>query len=254
MVFRRIDEPDEPDVTITAYDPKFVKALAGYWMTPGMNVWTNSDNLALYAMARYIQKDIGNRYPHLPLSGGPPDRINREYTLANLLTIHADGTATVINETALSMYSNSVGTRRGCQSSLAGPEDNLRITISSNFTPASSYPSDYLAQYNSWAGAGVLQLAGAAVGQEIASGTALRILSVGDSITVGFLSDRDGGDGNGYRLQLRNDLSRKCGYNKENKERGRRLTFVGNKVVYAGTESQTGTMAGNYFVRSYACA
>jgi hypothetical protein len=37
-------------------------------------------------------------------------------------------------------------------------------------------------------------------------GSKLRILGVGDSITVGFPSD---GDGNGYRLQLRNGLSRK---------------------------------------------
>jgi hypothetical protein len=34
----------------------------------------------------------------------------------------------------------------------------------------------------------------------------LRILCLGDSITVGYLSDHDDGDGNGYRLELRDKL------------------------------------------------
>lgn len=45
-------------------------------------------------------------------------------------------------------------------------------------------------------------------GLPVQSGTKLRVLCVGDSITVGFDSEQDGGDGNGYRLELRNDLSR----------------------------------------------
>jgi hypothetical protein len=46
-------------------------------------------------------------------------------------------------------------------------------------------------------------------GRAIKPGTELRILPVGDSITYGFLSNMDGGDGNGYRLWLREDLSSK---------------------------------------------
>ncbi|EFQ34084.1 uncharacterized protein GLRG_09228 [Colletotrichum graminicola M1.001] len=65
-------------------------------------------------------------------------------------------------------------------------------------------------------------------GKEVKPGTELRILGVGDSITVGFLSDRNGGDGNGYRLQLRDDLSK-------------------DKVVFAGSETMSGTMDGNRF-------
>ncbi|KAG5808825.1 hypothetical protein H9Q71_006708 [Fusarium xylarioides] len=64
-------------------------------------------------------------------------------------------------------------------------------------------------------------------GEAVKKGTELRILPVGDSITVGYLSDRKGGDGNGYRGQLKKDLS-------------------GDKAVFAGTES-SGTMTdGNY--------
>lgn len=55
----------------------------------------------------------------------------------------------------------------------------------------------------------VLSYRGTEPGVAVKPGTELRILCVGDSITVGILSDQDGGDGNGYRLQLRADLSSK---------------------------------------------
>ena len=44
-------------------------------------------------------------------------------------------------------------------------------------------------------------------GKAVKKGTKLRILPVGDSITVGFPSEKNGGDGNGYRGQLKKDLS-----------------------------------------------
>ncbi|ETS03411.1 SGNH hydrolase [Trichoderma reesei RUT C-30] len=62
---------------------------------------------------------------------------------------------------------------------------------------------------------------------DLIRGTELRILPVGDSITYGFLSDQDGGDGNGYRLQLRQHLSK-------------------DRVVFAGTET-SGNMTDGYY-------
>ncbi|KAF6833212.1 hypothetical protein CPLU01_05731 [Colletotrichum plurivorum] len=73
-----------------------------------------------------------------------------------------------------------------------------------------------------------LRYKGTKGGKEVKPGTKLRILGVGDSITVGFLSDRNGGDGNGYRRQLKSDLSK-------------------DEVVFAGTETMSGTMSGNRF-------
>ncbi|KAG8163267.1 hypothetical protein KVR01_006564 [Diaporthe batatas] len=73
----------------------------------------------------------------------------------------------------------------------------------------------------------VVRYRGTKPGKAVKPGTELRILCVGDSITVGFLSDQDGGDGNGYRLRLLGDLSQ-------------------DQVVYAGTESG-GTMKDGYF-------
>ncbi|KAL7920056.1 carbohydrate esterase family 3 protein [Trichoderma austrokoningii] len=66
-------------------------------------------------------------------------------------------------------------------------------------------------------------------GKAIKPGTELRILPVGDSITYGFLSNLDGGDGNGYRLRLRENASN-------------------DSVVFAGTiTSSVGNMTDGYF-------
>ncbi|EQB54719.1 GDSL-like Lipase/Acylhydrolase [Colletotrichum gloeosporioides Cg-14] len=74
-----------------------------------------------------------------------------------------------------------------------------------------------------------LKFKGTKPGQVIKPGTTLRILGVGDSITVGFLSDLDGGDGNGYRMKLRQNLSN-------------------DRVSFIGTETVRGTIPDNYFV------
>ncbi|KAK7973640.1 elongation factor Tu GTP binding domain-containing protein [Apiospora arundinis] len=76
-------------------------------------------------------------------------------------------------------------------------------------------------------GKNVLKYGHSEPGKGVKPGTELRILCAGDSITVGYLSDRNGGDGNGYRLQMRNDLSK-------------------DKVSYAGTVS-SGTMKDGYY-------
>lgn len=52
-----------------------------------------------------------------------------------------------------------------------------------------------------------MKYSGLRSGHSIKNGTKLRILPVGDSITVGFKSDWDGGDGNGYLERLRENLS-----------------------------------------------
>lgn len=94
----------------------------------------------------------------------------------------------------------------------------------------------------------VLQYKPMDAGKQVKKDTELRILPVGDSITNGWRSEENGGNGDGYRRELRDDLS----------SRSRLLWQVhsmltieiGDKVVFAGTEtSETGTMDDGYFVR-----
>ncbi|KAF5017527.1 hypothetical protein F66182_10528 [Fusarium sp. NRRL 66182] len=62
-------------------------------------------------------------------------------------------------------------------------------------------------------------------GRAVQNGVKLRILPVGDSITVG---TGKGADGNGYRKRLKQDLSE-------------------NEVVFAGTQKYTGDLKDGYF-------
>lgn len=55
----------------------------------------------------------------------------------------------------------------------------------------------------------ILRFKGTKAGDTVQSGAKLRILPVGDSITVGFGSERNGGDGNGYRGRLKESLCSK---------------------------------------------
>ena len=87
------------------------------------------------------------------------------------------------------------------------------VSIAENVSSIADYPPDYLSQRLDWARQqlpGLLSLLQVPGGRPVAAGKDLRILTVGDSITVGYLSNQDGGDGNGYRLKLQDDLP--CGF------------------------------------------
>ncbi|KAK1517628.1 GDSL-like Lipase/Acylhydrolase [Colletotrichum costaricense] len=91
-----------------------------------------------------------------------------------------------------------------------------------------------------------LKFKGIRPGQGVKPGTTLRILGVGDSITVGFLSDIEGGDGNGYRLKLREDLSSGSVLFYESRD----IILTNpqeDRVVFAGTETMHGTMREGYY-------
>lgn len=55
----------------------------------------------------------------------------------------------------------------------------------------------------------VLNYTSAEPGRPVKPGTKLRILCAGDSITSGWKSEQDGGDGDGYRRRLQKSLSSK---------------------------------------------
>ncbi|XXG99705.1 hypothetical protein Hte_006046 [Hypoxylon texense] len=89
---------------VKAYGPQPAKGLARYGADGG--VWTlrNADSLALYASVRYIQSQLGNVYPHLPLAPAAPtdawDPNNRESDSVGALSPDA------ASRTAWKLYSN----------------------------------------------------------------------------------------------------------------------------------------------------
>ncbi|KAK1448624.1 hypothetical protein CMEL01_07939 [Colletotrichum melonis] len=87
------------------YSPKMAKTLARYKHDTGHWIAQSCENLTLYAMARYVQKALGNVYPHLPLapeptSSPPTEGVEPAFTVGDLFTMHSEGTVTIINSTA----------------------------------------------------------------------------------------------------------------------------------------------------------
>ncbi|KAI9170782.1 hypothetical protein HJFPF1_00255 [Paramyrothecium foliicola] len=229
----RSDDGSIKHIFTKVYNPDLVKALARFGKDTGKWVMTNSDSLTLYALARYVQKAMGNIYPHLPLSPKAPDSVSSPggddqtpFLISDLFSFGDDGVATVVNTGAVDdLVADSI-----CDLDEDVPDPPV-LDVNVGFAPASSFPASYINQYNTWYQGQVrapLRTQGIAPGRAVKKGTKLRILGVGDSITVGFLSDRDGGDGNGYRLKLQENLSE-------------------DDVSFVGTESAGGSMSGNNF-------
>lgn len=136
-----------------AYGPQLVKALSRFGKETGDWVVQNSDNMALYAMARYVQKALGNIYPHLPLAPSPPDTVGTpgndggEVVIGDLWAFGDDGTATIINSAAVDALSWQADDACSLDEDFT---TDATVTLGDGFAPASSFPSEYLDQYNSW--------------------------------------------------------------------------------------------------------
>lgn len=153
-------------LTTMAYGPLTTKILAR-WKggkglgSPGYFVQRNSDNLAYYALAKYVTSKIGNIYPHLPIVtnelDGPPYP-SFSNTLAEFIT---DGSNFFLNATDnIQTFENdwAKGTSDdypGCSDDADGDaatEAGSAINID-GFAPASAYPDDYNRQVSSWVAA-----------------------------------------------------------------------------------------------------
>ena len=124
----------------------------GYW------VQRNSDNLACYALAKYVTSKIGNIYPHLPIVtqelAGPPYQ-----PLSGLLAeFTADGSNFTLNtadtiQTFEQDWATVVGDDYlGCSDDAnddAATEAGSAISID-GFAPASAYLDAYNSQVSSW--------------------------------------------------------------------------------------------------------
>lgn len=149
-----------------AYGPLATKILArwkggaglgstGYW------VQRNSDNLAYYALAKYVTLKNDNIYPHIPVVineiAGPPYPHHLD-TLAEFIT---DGSNLFLNttddvQTFSQDWANSTSDdQSGCSDDANGDAAALAGSAISidGFAPTSAYPDDYNSQVSSWVAA-----------------------------------------------------------------------------------------------------
>ncbi|KAK4031213.1 glycoside hydrolase [Parachaetomium inaequale] len=127
----------------SAYGADNAKALARTYIG-SPNVIRNADSLTLYALARYVQKALGNIYLHLPLAGDPPRRVREKFEVSGYFTVEDNGTAAGWAASgADDTYSgvSDVGGDRG--------DDDAVVSLTTGFAAQTDYPADYLSSYSS---------------------------------------------------------------------------------------------------------
>ncbi|KAL3475107.1 hypothetical protein BJX99DRAFT_259722 [Aspergillus californicus] len=144
----------QKSITIWAYGPFGAKVLARWQGQPGENsvgyyVQRNADNLAYYALAKYVMSKNGNVYPHLPIISYEIDGPPYPGLLAEFVK---DGSDFYLNTTDddLSTWDAVPGFNYpGCSDDLNGRELTPALTID-RFVSASAYPDDYNDQVSTW--------------------------------------------------------------------------------------------------------
>lgn len=146
-----------------AYGALRSKILARYMDTTdtsvGWFVQRNADNLAHYALAKYVTSKLDNVYPHLPLVtvvvDGPPERPSPA-PRGTLAEFSKEGGNFFLNTTDdFHTFDEDgaavIGDNPSCPNN-AATETVPAINID-GFAPASAYPDDYNSQVSSWVAA-----------------------------------------------------------------------------------------------------
>ncbi|KAJ5735081.1 glycoside hydrolase family 18 protein [Penicillium malachiteum] len=129
-----------------------------YWQNGGTNpgYWTlrNSESLSLYGMALYVQKALGDIYPHLPLAPETPINVGQSIAIPGLFEMFANGTAEITfnsNSDDDTVWSTDEGACAAMddQDYDMNTGDGYVLTLSADFAVQSDYPSDYLSSRSS---------------------------------------------------------------------------------------------------------
>lgn len=158
--------------TTVAYGPFATKVLARWQSSVGYYVQRNSDNLAYYALAKYVMTKNGNVYPHLPIVtreiDGPP------YPDPGLVAEFViEGSNFFLNETDIATFdsdwASSLNDYPTCSDNGNSASSATALTID-GFVPDSAYPADYISQTETWIQdlGGSTGGSGADAGQQIA--------------------------------------------------------------------------------------
>lgn len=132
------------------------KSLARFWVGTGMFVADNSDSLTMYALAMYIQKILGNVYPHLPLAPPPPKSVQIPMAVDGYYTVYPNDTfvigsaADLANVEAANWDPTTQGTCAAVDDIDADDSAAAVVTlVYSDIGQASAYPADYLSSWSS---------------------------------------------------------------------------------------------------------
>ena len=161
-LFIKFRTSDGGVITTKAYGPVATKILARWHQTnigsnTGNFVQTNADNFAMFALAKYVQKELGNFYPHLPIVTQVPLRAPKwlDETPAYLVEFVAEGDEFYLNTTdSILTLENEWGVEfDGEETPECSNDPNSAayppVSID-GFAPASAYPDDYNSQVSSW--------------------------------------------------------------------------------------------------------
>lgn len=141
--------------TTVAYGTFATKVLAR-WQGGGAGVGStgyyvqrNSDNLAYYALAKYVMTKNGNVYPHLPLVTREIDGPPYPGTLSEFVT---EGSNFFLNTTDLTTFeSDWASTLEGDDPTCSDDENEAGSALTiDGFAPDSAYPDDYNSQVATW--------------------------------------------------------------------------------------------------------
>ena len=132
------------------------KILARYGTNVGQYVQKNADNLAYFALAKYIMSKNGNVYPHLPIVtnaiDGPPWKAAALDMIAQFVT--DDGQLTLnITDTDLNALAVDYPAEAGDDYPGCSDDENTNVAsplVIDSMAANSAYPSDYNSQVSSW--------------------------------------------------------------------------------------------------------
>ena len=147
------------DRIIGAYQAVGTKTLARWGRVTGYWTIRNADSFAMFAMAKYVQKALGNIYPHLPLAPPAPKNVvapDGRFVVPNLFTIYGNGSAELPDNTTVVdslSWDPSDGTCVTSDDQDNGENQDDTITlVDTDLALESQFPSDYLSSWSSWAG------------------------------------------------------------------------------------------------------
>ncbi|KAI2792815.1 Killer toxin subunits alpha/beta [Penicillium oxalicum] len=142
---------DRTKIWTKAYGPVINKAL-GRMLYSGFWTMQNADSMSLYALARYVQKKLGNIYPHLPLALKPAVDADWPYLVSGL-EVYENGTgiSTSGSDGDVSTWSSTTSQCSDSDDLDGGWQNQATMTVS-GFPMRSDYPADYLSSWSSWAG------------------------------------------------------------------------------------------------------